>query len=592
MRLYQKALIILSVAALLVYYVPFYSLIHSTFINWDGFGYYQYLPSAIIYHDFNCFRWIGNALAPYPTVETTNWLQFQHTSSYVSKYSLGSALMQLPFFLVACLVAWFGGYRCDGFSAPFQFAIYISGIVYLFIGLFILYKFLKSYYLTGVAWLSVVILFLGTNLFCYGVVTNQMSHIYGFACVSMLLYYSLQFQKTFCIRDFFGVGISLAIAIICRPTLAVFVLLPISIIWQHNKREVVWPSMKETLVLFIICLLPFLLQIFYWYKTTGQVFFNGYAYNGETFDFFHAKIGKGLFSIEKGWLIHTPLVALIFLGFIPAIKRYRYLSLTFILILGIWVYVSFSWHSWNYDAGFGARVMVDCLPLLVLPLAAGLEWVLLVPFRKFFLLLILPIIYVNLLQTGLMSEGLYPSGNVKINQYWKSFSQLGDFYDYSHLMHSQHHLPKASILSSSLLAKDNFSANGHSSIGSNSNAYSQYYSLINCSLKSFLLTKNNFIRVSGHGFYQQKDVLHGNKNILIFSVRHLASDYIWQATPLYNFDSDTLPSKNRAAVQFALDFKLTDLISPSDTVQVYFWNDSPTPYFLKSWKVEKLELKH
>jgi len=92
-------------------------------LSWDVMGYYLYLPAAIIYKDLKKLSFKDQIIKDYHP--TTGFYQaFLHESgNYVMKYPIGLAILYLPFFLIAHLLAIIGGYPTDGFSLPYQMGI-------------------------------------------------------------------------------------------------------------------------------------------------------------------------------------------------------------------------------------------------------------------------------------------------------------------------------------------------------------------------------------------------------------------------------------------------------------------------------------
>ena len=92
----------------------------------DGNGYYMYLPAVFTYHDLGMkFVYNGSFSDPSGLVNTFFPMA---TGQVVDKYTMGVALLQMPFFLVADIVAkLFTLELADGFSALYQLAHIDSG---------------------------------------------------------------------------------------------------------------------------------------------------------------------------------------------------------------------------------------------------------------------------------------------------------------------------------------------------------------------------------------------------------------------------------------------------------------------------------
>jgi hypothetical protein len=115
-----------------------------------------------------------------------------------TKYTYGVALLQLPFFLIADGITVVSGeFPRDGFSYYYQKAINFAAAFYLSLGLFILFLALKVYfnYKNKIVFATLVALFLGTNLYYYGIIETGMSHIYSFFLFSCLIYLVIHKEK-------------------------------------------------------------------------------------------------------------------------------------------------------------------------------------------------------------------------------------------------------------------------------------------------------------------------------------------------------------------------------------------------------------
>lgn len=112
------------------------------------------------------------------------------------------------------------------------------------------------------------------------------------------------------------------------------------------------------------------LQFLFWYWISGHWVLE--TYQGEHFDFAHPQLMNGLFSIRRGWLVYTPLVALMLVG-IWRLPRYVPAAVpAVLLLLPVLLYITFSWVQWWYGWGFSTRPLVSIYPLLALPLGAVL----------------------------------------------------------------------------------------------------------------------------------------------------------------------------------------------------------------------------
>ncbi len=399
--------------------------------EWDIAGYHFYLPALFIYDDIEECRFYAKIDAQYaPTKSTKYYALDKHpvTGYRVNKYSSGVSIFQFPLFFAAHIYANFNNTDPpDGYSAPYQIAVLLSSILFAFLGLLILRRFLKeSGFREAVIFFTLLILCFGTNLYSYVAYQPGMGHPYSFFLYCCILLLTQRIYKTFKPAHFFLLGLSIGLAILIRPV-DIFVLL-IPILWPLPNLVKVYKILFSEYKFFILlsliaALLPWIPQLLYWKATTGSYLY--YSYGQEGFNFSNPEIIKGLFSFRKGWFVYSPLVFLGFVGLIISLKDYRYKEYAIITLIfyGISFFVIFSWHQWFYGGSFGARVMINSLPLLAIPLSIlfekllRLHGLLITPL----LLIISFFIYLNLFQSWQYNQAIIHWDSMNKKYYWRVF---------------------------------------------------------------------------------------------------------------------------------------------------------------------------
>ena len=100
----------------------------------DGNGYYMYLPAFFVYHDPG-MHFLDQLAEDISGFSGTFFPM--DTGQVVDKYTMGVAILQLPFFLAAdILTKLFRPEAADGFSALYQLGNIASGCVYSSSGTF------------------------------------------------------------------------------------------------------------------------------------------------------------------------------------------------------------------------------------------------------------------------------------------------------------------------------------------------------------------------------------------------------------------------------------------------------------------------
>jgi energy-converting hydrogenase Eha subunit A len=342
-------------------------------IKHDVSGYYLYLPSILIYKDVN-----AAFLSKNPEVLHAGRFTYtkEDNTGYINKYPIGLAFAYLPFFLLAHVASLLFGYTADGYSTLYLIAMAFHPILYLGIGLSYLSKSLLFYFKDTSIILTICCLALGTNLFFYSTFGGNMPHVYLFALLSIILYYSIIWYQTPTLKAtlilFFCIGLSTII----RPTAFQFILIPLllnykSFISQLNIFFAQWSKILLGLIVFSTILSTLFI---YWKLTTGSFIY--YSYRDEKFDFLHPHIFEVLIGFKKGLLVYTPILIFALIGFWKLKNRIPNLYIAIVVFLISYIYVTASWGCWWYGGSFGMRALVETFPILAFPMTAFFETIL------------------------------------------------------------------------------------------------------------------------------------------------------------------------------------------------------------------------
>jgi hypothetical protein len=340
--------------------------------TWDALGYYLYLPSIFIYHDFKELAWFPDVDQKYSVSGGTVY-QFNTCKSghFVFKYLGGVAIMELPFFLAGHFIAGVSGYQADGFSPPYQFAIAFGAIVYFILGLFLLRKILLRYFDEMVTALTLLLLVLASNIIQYISIDGAMSHSYIFPMYVLVLYSTIKWHEKPSVRWASLIGAIIGLAAISRPTEAVMLFIPL--LWGTQSKESwaeKWQMVKQNkvhlLFLAIFGFLAVLPQLIYWKLATGSFIYDV----GSKWEFLTPHL-RVLFGWEIGWFIYTPITIFFILGMF-FIRKYpfRYSVITFCLLN---IYIIIAWHDWHYGATYSCRALTQSYPVFALPFAAFIK---------------------------------------------------------------------------------------------------------------------------------------------------------------------------------------------------------------------------
>lgn len=398
-------------------------------LQWDTDGYYLYLPAALIHGDPLHLGFL-DSIPPGTFPKDYRFGQgafpVERTGRYSNKYTMGVAVFELPFFLVAH--AWcsmFSPTEADGYSPPYHLAVALASAFWPWLGMLVLMRFLRRYVSDKHAAIALLALGLGTNLFFYSSFAGGMSHPFLFFLCALLIERTDRWYTSPSLVTALVIGACVGMATLTRPTCLLFALIPLC--WRLSSGglhllKTNAPQVLSSIVAATICVVP---QLVYWKITTGAFLF--YSYGEETFDFAHPHVLEGLFGFRKGWFVYTPLTLLAFFGVVPLLRKeaLRSYPLMLLCLFLPFVYITFSWDPWWYGGGFGSRPMIDTLPLLALPLAMlvrrALAWN--AATRTALATLLVGCITLNLFQQWQYQRGIIDCCEMTMERWWQVFAE-------------------------------------------------------------------------------------------------------------------------------------------------------------------------
>jgi hypothetical protein len=401
-------------------------------IAWDVISYYAYLPATFIYHDVS-LKFVENYQGEHKFIF---WADTAPNGGRVIKTSMGLSFMYAPFFFAGHLLARLTGYDTGGYSIPYKFMLMMSALFWFSLGLYFLRKFLSRFFNSTVVIMTITSLVLGSNVFWYATYEATMSHIYSFSLFAAFIYLTICWYESPEFKYTLSLGLLAGLIVLIRPTniliLLFFVFYGIGSMHTIQERLIFFVQKYPHLIIMgLIVFLVWIPQFIYWKKVTGEWFY--FSYGNERFFFGHPHILKGLFGYRKGWLLYAPVMSFALAGIPLLYKRMRGLFWPILLFAILNIYVILSWWSWWYGGSFGLRPCIDSYPVLALPLAVFIEWILHhSPARKIaFLVLFYTMVWVGAWHTVRYYYGSIHYDSMCRKTYWNYFFRLkadGPFY--------------------------------------------------------------------------------------------------------------------------------------------------------------------
>jgi hypothetical protein len=398
-------------------------------INADGIGYYDYLPSIFIHHDIlrkdNSLQ--EDSLLFKRIISTGVYVDYNEDK--VNKYPCGTALLQLPFFAYTYLTSQLSGNTNDGYQRPFQRAIFHAAIFYLFLSILFLKKILVLYEIDKyvIIFCQLTLVF-STSVTHYANYDAGFSHVYSLFAITAFFYFIKSFLLQRIVNHFILACLFLGLIFILRQlNILVVLFIPFLAGSTENLKVGVltlfskYKSLQLGIAIFIgVCSIQFTL----WYLQTGHFFV--YSYQGESFDFSDPHFYSILFSYKKGLFIYTPILLFTLVGLAWfTLKKQFYLLFTCIAFLGIITFILSSWWSWYYGCSFGLRAYIDYYSAFFIPFAILLNAVKIIP-RTIIIILALPTIPLNIIQTYQYKEFILHWIDMDKEKYWKVFLKTDD----------------------------------------------------------------------------------------------------------------------------------------------------------------------
>lgn len=393
-------------------------------IRADTIYYYAYLPATFIKKDLKLsfmddadfdksliyYRWPGKRADGRRIIKTT----------------MGMAILWAPFAGVAHVYSLLNDeIRADGYSEPYHHLITWAAIVYSILGLVFFRVIMKRFFNDVITSILMVSVLIGSNFLHYATHETGMTHAYSFMLVTLFLLLYLRWNEQRNWKISLGLGLILGLIVLVRPNNGLIILFPLLhgvTNWRSFKSRLMFLFAQNYKYIFIIGFVSFLVlvpQLLYWKWMSGQFLYSSYGKEG--FYFNNPHVLEGLLSYRKGWLVYSPIFIFSILGFLTLRKKGG-LLLPILLFFVLNLYVTFSWWSWWYGGGFGARTLIDSYTLIMIPFGYMLQWLFAKKWTYFVMIpLLSTFVYVSWYQNWQYRKGVIHHSMMCKKTYWGVF---------------------------------------------------------------------------------------------------------------------------------------------------------------------------
>ncbi len=379
--------------------------------SWDAFGYYMYQPSFLIYGDVKNLEWLPQIDSVY---HVTGGKLYQankvSNGNFVFKYLGGISILQLPFFCIGHTIAKYENVPQDGFSWPYQYSIMLGAIFWFFIGLLFLRKVMLHFYSDVITGLTILLLFLATNLPQYISIDGAMSHSWIFPLYCIMLWLTYRWHERPSKVVAFFIGLTCGIATISRPTEIIILFIPL--LWGCQTKEYAkqkWNLVKQNSTHVYIAIsgtiIGILPQLLYWKYTTGS-----FVYDVGSKWYFLNPWFRILFGSYSGWIVYTP-ITLFFIAGLWHMKDQPFKkSVIVFFLLNIWIITA--WSDWKYGVSYAGRALSQGSAVYAFAFSSFLTKYYSGKRKIWILLVGIIFIFMNFYQIRIYNSGIYNNFSV------------------------------------------------------------------------------------------------------------------------------------------------------------------------------------
>lgn len=340
-------------------------------IGSDGIKYYAILRSLVLDQDFD----FANDFALLDTPSSI----VAETGKSENPFAIGTALLWLPFFLVAhflslALSALGLNLATNGISYLYESLTLIGSILYASVGFILVFQTASRLFNRQATLIATISMWWATPAIYYIIAEPSMSHALTLFTNALFLFiwYPPRFTRT--TQDWITLGFITSLAALVRWQDGILILLPIiELCWWVWDKKISLQEGRRYLFMFGISVLAgFLPQFIMWSQVYGSPLL---IPQGESFmNWLTPQPWLTLFSARHGLITWHPIFLLALLGLIPLWKRDKIIVLTISYIFLTQLYINSSVSDWWAGDAFGGRRFIGLIPFFVLSFSALASW--------------------------------------------------------------------------------------------------------------------------------------------------------------------------------------------------------------------------
>jgi hypothetical protein len=334
----------------------------------DSVEYYSHLRSLYFDHDVD----LANEFDHFGILSRYDKIRPTPTGHRRTIFSVGPALLWMPFYAAGDVVARAQGQVEDGYSPAHIRSVCLGSLCYGLLGLLLLRRILREVAGNDAAAWTLLLLLYATFLWWYLVYEPVMSHAGSFFLAALVLRIYWDGRHDLGVRRVAVLGALVGVAATVRWQNALLLLLPAAALLPLLRRTPRLAFARGALVLlcFLLGALP---QMLAWKAIFGSYLLADPPHGRDFLRLGHPFLLQTLFSSRHGLLFWTPLLWGGFLGYVLLFRKDHGAALALGLPLALMTWVNACSGDWWAGGSFSNRRFDSSLPFLALGLALTLR---------------------------------------------------------------------------------------------------------------------------------------------------------------------------------------------------------------------------
>jgi hypothetical protein len=333
----------------------------------DAVEYYSHLRSLYFDGDVD----FENEFDHFGILERYDKIRPTATGHRRTIFSVGPALLWLPFYALGDLWARAAGVVENGYSPAHIRSVTLASLVYGLAGLLLVYRVLVTIFARRIAFWTVFLLLYATFLYWYMVHEPVVSHAGSFFLAAAVLAVWWPGRRGLDPLRGAWLGLLIGLAATVRWQNGVLLLLPCAALLPR-LRSATRPTLGRGLLVLATFVLGVLPQLLVWKAIFGSYLLGDPPHGRDFLRFSHPYVLETLFSSRHGLLFWTPVLWAGYLGVLALWRRDRGVAVAVLPPLLLMSYVNVCSGDWWAGGSFSNRRFDSVLPILALGLGQSL----------------------------------------------------------------------------------------------------------------------------------------------------------------------------------------------------------------------------